>query len=169
MEFKMTTLGINAGIANTGYGIVTEEGATLIKRDCGVIRTSSDIPIHLRLKKIYDALVEIIHEYQPEVVVLKELSISRNIANVLTVGQAHGVAMLAAANANLDVCSYTLNQVKQSIVGSGNASKYQVQQMVKVLLGLKEIPKPDQAEALALAICHLHTYRMQNLYQRIRR
>jgi crossover junction endodeoxyribonuclease RuvC len=84
----MTVLGIDAGIANTGYGIVTEEGATLIKRDCGVIRTSSDIAIHLRLKKIYDALIEIIHEYQPEVVVLKELSLSRNIANVLTVGQA---------------------------------------------------------------------------------
>jgi len=169
MEFKMTTLGIDAGIANTGYGIVTEEGATKILRDCGVIRTGSDIPIHLRLKKIYDALVEIIHEYQPEVVVLKELSTSRNVANVLTVGQARGAAMLAAANANLDIRSYTLNQVKQSIVGSGNASGHQVQQMVKVLLGLKEIPKPDQAEALALAICHLHTYKTQNLYQRIHR
>lgn len=165
----MTTLGIDAGIANTGYGIITEKGATLIQRGCGVIRTGSDIPIHLRLKKIYDALIEIIHEYQPEVVVLKELSLNRNIANVLTVGQARGVAMLAAANANLDVRSYTSNQVKQSIVGSGNASRHQVQQMVKVLLGLKEIPKPDQAEALALAICHLHTYKMHNLYKRISR
>jgi crossover junction endodeoxyribonuclease RuvC len=71
--------------------------------------------------------------------------------------------MLAAANANLDVCNYTLSQVKQSIVGSGNASRHQIQQMVKVLLGLKDIPKPDQAEALALAICHLHTYKTHNL------
>ena len=164
----MTTLGIDVGIANTGYGIVAEKGTTLTKRDCGIIRTSSDTPIHLRLKKIYDALVEIIHEYQPEVVVLKELSSRQNITNVLTVGQARGVAILAAANANLDVRSYTSNQVKQSIVGSGKASGNQMQQMVKVLLGLKEIPKPDQADALALAICHLHTYRMQNLYQRIR-
>ena len=163
----MTTLGIDAGIANTGYGIVTEEGATLVKRDFGVIRTSSDIPIHARLKKIYDAVIEVIHEYQPEVVVLKELSSSRNFTNVLTVGQARGVVMLAAANANLDVQSYTSNQIKQSIVGSSKAGRHQMQQMVKVLLGLKEIPKPDQADALSLAICHLRSYKMQNLYQRL--
>ncbi len=164
----MTTLGINAGIASTGYGIVTEEGATLVKRGCGVIRTGPDSPTHLRLKKIYDALIEIIHEYQPEVVVLEEFSFSRNVTNVLTVGQARGAAMLAAANANLDVRSYTSNQVKQSITGAGKANRQKVQQMVKILLGLKEIPKPDHAYALAIAICHLHTYKTQNLYQRIR-
>lgn len=164
----MTTLGISAGIAKTGYGIVTEKGATLIKRGCGIIRTSSDNPVQLRLKKIYDALIEIIHEYQPEVVALEELSFSRNITNVLTVGQARGVAMLAAANANLDVRSYTSNQVKQSVVGSKKNNRQRMQQMVKLLLGLQEIPKPDHASALAIAICHLHTYKTQNLYQRIR-
>ncbi|MFQ6039633.1 MAG: crossover junction endodeoxyribonuclease RuvC [Candidatus Poribacteria bacterium] len=163
----MTTLGIDVGIANTGYGIIAEKGSTLIKRYCGVIRTASDIPIHLRLKKIYDAVIEVIHEHQPEVVVLKELSPNRKFSNVLTVGQVQGVVMLAAANANLDVRSYTSNQVKQSIVGSSKASGHQVQQMVKVLLGLKEIPRPDQADALALAICHLRSYKMQNLYQRL--
>ncbi|HIE30465.1 TPA: crossover junction endodeoxyribonuclease RuvC [Candidatus Poribacteria bacterium] len=158
----MTALGINASIANTGYGIVTEEGSTLIKRDFGVIRTAPDIPIHLRLKKMYDAVIEVIHEYRPEVVVLKELSPNRKFSNVLTVGQVQGVVMLAAANADLDVRSYTPSQVKQSIVGSSKSSGHQVQQMVKVLLGLKETPKPDQ-----LAICHLRSYKMQNLYQRL--
>jgi crossover junction endodeoxyribonuclease RuvC len=163
----MTTLGIDVGIANTGYGIVMEAGATLIKRDCGVIRTASDIPIQARLKKIYDAVIEVIHEYQPEVIVLKELSSGRNFTNVLTAGQVRGVVILAAANTNLDVRSYTSNQIKQSIVGSSKASGPQMQQMVKVLLGLQEIPKPNQADALALAICHLRSYKMQNLYQKI--
>jgi len=165
----MTTLGIDASIANTGYGIVTETGTTLIERDSGVIRTSSSIPIHLRLKKIYDSLTEIIDNYQPEVVALKESSPGRNPANALTAGQARGAVMLAAANANLEVCNYTLTQVKQSIVGSRKATGNQVQQMVKVLLGRQEIPNPNQADALAVAICHLYSYRMQNIYQRINR
>jgi len=164
----MIALGIHPGIANTSYGVVAEKTPGLIELASGTIRTKSDIPVHLRLKKMHDEFVKIIAKYKPDVLLMEESYAHKNVANVLSVGQVRGVMMLVAANAGVDVKNYSSFQVKQAVVGSGKATKNQVQQMVKVLLGLKASPKIDQADALALAICHLHSYKMANFYNLIK-
>jgi len=164
----MIALGFQPGIANTRYAAIMEKDSRLVQLKSGAIRTEADIPFQLRLKKIYDELVKIIARFKPNVLLVEESYTHRNPANVLSVGQVRGAVMLAAANAGVDVDSYSSIQVKQAIVGTGKATKHQVQQMIKVLLGLKEPPKADYAEALALAICHLHSYKRSKLYDSVR-
>lgn len=161
----MIALGIDPGTATTGYGIVKDAPDGRLSEIChGVIRTDSKTPYPLRLKKIHDKITLLIEQYKPQVVAIEELFFSKNAATALSVGQARGVVILTSILAGLELSEYTPLQVKEAVTGYGRAEKMQVQQMVKVLLGLAEIPKPDDAaDALALAICHLNSYRMRNV------
>lgn len=155
----MLVLGIDPGTAITGYGLVRQVGSRQVELvDYGVIRTPPNRPMAERLKQLYHDLSDIIAEGQPDEAAVEELFFSRNVTTALTVGQARGVAMLAAAEAGLSVHEYKPREVKQAVVGYGNASKGQVQEMVRVLLGIDEIPRPDDAaDAVAVAICHIHS------------
>jgi crossover junction endodeoxyribonuclease RuvC len=141
---------------------VETRGNSLKAVTYGVIRTRADLPTASRLERIYDGLKEVINTYKPDVASVEKLFVSRNPAAALAVGQARGVGLLAAATMGLEIAEFSPSEVKQAVVGYGRADKNQVQQMVKVLLGLPELPKPDDAaDALALAICRLHTSSLQ--------
>ena len=159
----MIALGVDPGTATTGYGIVKDSPDGRLKKICyGVIRTDPKTPYSLRLKKIHEGITDLINQYNPEVVAIEQLFFNKNIKTALSVAQSRGVVILTAALADLDIAEYTPLQVKEAVHGYGRADKVQVQHMVKVLLGLEEIPKPDDAaDALAIAICHLHSYRMR--------
>ena len=163
----MILLGIDPGIANTGYGVIKAESSTFTPLAFGCIRTTSKEESAQRLKAIYDELVQLAAEYQPELFVLEDLIFSKNVTSAFAVGEARGIAKLVAASTNRQVYSYPAAQVKQAVVGYGKASKRQVQEMVKLLLRLKEIPRPDHAaDALALAICHARSHRVLQLRER---
>lgn len=155
---SVRVLGIDPGTAVTGYGVVEEENRKLVLISQGTIKTSSRMSFSRRLGWIFQKVTELIGEYEPEVLAVEEPFLSRNARMALNVGQVRGVAVLAGVNAGKDVAGYSPLQVKQAVVGYGRAEKRQVQEMVKILLGLEEIPHPDHAaDALGLAICHLHT------------
>ena len=163
----MIILGIDPGVANTGYGIIKAESSTLTSLGFGSIRTASTEESAQRLKAIYDELTQLASEYQPEFLVLEDLIFSKNVSSAFAVGEARGVAKLVAANTNRQVYNYPPALVKQAVVGYGKASKRQVQEMVKLLLRLKEIPRPDHAaDALAVAICHARSYKILQLRER---
>ncbi|MGI6036682.1 MAG: crossover junction endodeoxyribonuclease RuvC [Limnochordia bacterium] len=150
-------LGIDPGTALTGYGVVASDQRKLHPLTYGVIRTRADLDQAQRLRQIYDALEALIDKYHPGVVVVEQLFFNKNIRSALAVGQARGVAILAGAQAGLPVEEYTPLQVKQALTGQGRADKEQVAYMVKILLGLRETPKPDDVtDALAVAITHAH-------------
>ena len=160
----MVVLGIDPGTAITGYGLVKGEGDDLTLVACGAITTSSDWPLPERLQRIYQELTALIEAQQPTAAAVEELFFSKNVRTALSVGQARGVALLAAANARLPIHEYTPLQVKQAIAGYGRATKDQVQQMVRMLLGLDSVPQPDDAaDAIAVAICHLHSAKLTAL------
>ncbi|AGC68467.1 crossover junction endodeoxyribonuclease RuvC [Thermoclostridium stercorarium subsp. stercorarium DSM 8532] len=156
----MIILGIDPGFAITGYGIISYNGNRFGVLDYGVITTTAEIPHPQRLLLLEEKLLRVINEYKPEFVSVEELFFNNNAKTALQVGEGRGVALLCAARAGIPVYEYTPLQVKQGVTGYGRADKAQVQQMIKVLLGLPKIPKPDDAaDALAVAICHAHTYR----------
>lgn len=160
----VVVLGIDPGTATTGYGLVREEGDALQAVAFGVIRTEPDVPLAQRLASLYTQLSALVHTHQPDAAAVEELFFSRNVRTAMAVGQARGVALLALAHAHIPVDEYTPRQVKQAVAGYGNAAKDQVQEMVRLLLNLPEVPQPDDAaDALAIAICHLHTMRMKAL------
>ncbi|HZJ76729.1 MAG TPA: crossover junction endodeoxyribonuclease RuvC [Oscillospiraceae bacterium] len=162
----MIILGIDPGLAILGCGIIHYEGNRFKTIAYGCITTPSTISMPMRLKKIYDELNELIIKYNPEVIAIEELFFNINVKTALLVGHARGVAILAAANNNKEIFEYTPLQVKQGVVGYGRADKTQVQQMVKTLLNLPEIPRPDDAaDALAVAICHAHTGNFKNMFK----
>lgn len=162
----MIILGIDPGLAIMGCGIIHYEGNRFRTIGYGAITTPSTMATPMRLKKIYDELNEIIIKYNPDVVAIEELFFNTNVKTALLVGHARGVAVLAAANNNKEIFEYTPLQVKQGVVGYGRADKAQVQQMVKTLLNLSEIPKPDDvADALAVAICHAHTGNFKDMFK----
>lgn len=154
-------LGIDPGTATTGYGLVRDQrDGSLQAVDFGIIATPKDMPMPQRLVAIHTELQTLIARHQPDSAGLEKLFFQKNITTALTVGQARGVILLALAQAGLQVGEYTPNEVKQAVSGYGSADKKQMQEMVRVLLGLPEIPKPDDAaDALAIAITHLHTHR----------
>ncbi len=154
----MLTLGIDPGVSATGYGLVEKRGEDLTLVEYGVITPGSESPPAQRLKVICDELEEIIVRHRPTDVAVERLFFSRNVRTALAVGEARGVALLAAAKHDLPVYEYTPLEVKESLVGYGRATKDQVQKMVRVLLGLDSIPQPDHAaDALAVAICHRYS------------
>jgi crossover junction endodeoxyribonuclease RuvC len=154
----MIILGIDPGIATLGYGIVKYEGNKFTSIDYGAITTQAKTPMPERLGIIYDSLSELIKQYKPDAIAVEELFFNKNVKTALIVGHARGVVLLAGYNSQVSTYEYTPLQVKQAVVGYGRAEKSQVQYMVKILLNLKEIPKPDDvADALAIAICHGHS------------
>jgi len=163
----MAVIGIDPGTALTGYGIVEElRNQSLRVIDFGVIRTESTDKPEIRLKIIFTQLNEILSLYKPETGAVEKLFFQRNTRTAMSVGQARGVAILSLAVAGLSVSEYGPVEIKQAVVGYGRASKNQVQQMVKMLLNLQEIPKPDDAaDALAVAICHIHSRKMLAMQQ----
>ncbi len=158
-------IGIDPGIAMTGYGIVREpETGELEWIAHGVVTTPIDWAEPRRLLELYQNLCEILDTYKPDCCAVEKLFFQKNVKTAISVGQGRGAALIAAAASELPVGEYTPLEVKQAVVGYGNADKKQVQQMVKVLLGLGNIPKPDDAaDALAVAICHLHSTRRNQL------
>ncbi len=147
-----------------GYGVVAESGNALLALDYGCLTTTSDRPLAERLKVLYEGLIGLIARHQPTEVAVEELFFSKNVRTALAVGHARGIALLAAASCGLEVAEYSPQQVKQAVAVYGRARKEQIQQMVQVLLGLPEVPEPDDAaDALALAICHIHTSQVERL------
>ncbi len=151
----MLTLGIDPGVSATGYGLVKIRDEDLTSVEYGVITTGSELPPAQRLRVICDELEAIIVRHRPTDVAVERLFFSRNARTALAVGEARGVALLAAAKNDLPVYEYTPLEVKESLVGYGRATKGQVQELVKIVLGLDSLPEPDDAaDALAVAICH---------------
>lgn len=163
----MLVIGIDPGTAITGYGLVREsEQGNLSVEDFGVIQTSSDLAMPERLLQLYEKLQEIIVLHRPQSGAVEKLFFQRNVRTAISVGQARGVALLTLAEAQVPVAEYTPMEIKQAVAGYGGADKNQVQQMVRALLGMPEIPRPDDAaDALAVAICHLHSAQMRALYE----
>jgi|SRR5450756_2731704 len=154
----MIVMGIDPGFAITGYGVVDYTGNRFRVLDYGVIRTEAGIPFPERLLVLHKEMVELTKRHKPDVMAVEELFFNTNVTTGLKVGHARGVILLSAAISGIQVFEYTPMQVKLAVVGYGNAKKPQVQQMVKVLLGMEAIPKPDDAaDALAVAICQAHT------------
>lgn len=151
----MLILGIDPGTATTGYGIVELKGNKYASVAFGVIKTSPDLPLENRLFLIHREIERLIKTYRPSEVAIEELFFNKNVRTALAVGHARGVILLAASQQATPVFEYTPLQVKQGVVGYGRAEKKQVQFMVKTILGLDKMPKPDDAaDALAIAICH---------------
>ena len=160
----MIILGIDLGIANTGYGIVESNRGKFQLLDFGNIRTESKTKSPHRLKQIYDEVIHLVEQYQPEFLVLEEVFFSKNVSSALGVGEVKGIVKLAAANTDCEVFTYTPAEIKQAVAGYGKATKIQIQKMVQVLLKLTEVPQPDHAaDALALAICHARSHKILQL------
>lgn len=154
----MIILGIDPGYAIVGWGVLEYKGNHFKIIDYGAITTNAGEYFPERLTKIYDQLNEIIVKFQPQAMSIEKIFYNNNAKTVIDVSQARGVITLAAYKNHLDFAEYTPLQVKQSVVGYGRASKKQVQEMTKTILGLESIPKPDDtADALAMAICHAHS------------
>ena len=161
---KKIILGVDPGIANTGYGVVESHGNHLIPHAYGNISTSPKTAPEVRLKEIYDVITGLIAEFAIENVVLEDIFFRKNRSSAFSVGEVKGIVKLAAANAGCSVTVYTPTQVKQAIVGYGKATKSQMQRMTQALLKLKELPRPDHAaDALALALCHARSYKVLEL------
>jgi len=164
----VVVLGIDPGTATLGWGIIkrTEEVAYKVEA-YGCIKTDRSNIFSRRLEEIHRELSKIIRKYEPDIAAVEQLFFAKNVKTAISVGEARGVAILAAVQANLAVAEYTPLQVKQSLVGYGRAEKKQMQKMLKVLLGLKDIPRPDDAaDALAIALCHLNSERMGKVGKR---
>ena len=154
----MRIIGIDPGYAIMGWGILDLKGNKFSVVDYGSITTDAGVDAAKRLQHIYAELGAIIAKYEPEEAAIEELFFNNNAKTVILVGEARGIAVLACANAGLEISEYTPLQIKQALVGYGRADKKQVQAMVKAILNLKEVPKPDDtADAVAAAICHGHS------------
>jgi crossover junction endodeoxyribonuclease RuvC len=151
----MVVLGIDPGTANTGYGVVAREGGRLVALDGGTIETAAALDPGARLAIIHARVGELLDSYAPEALAVEDLYFGTNARSAFAVGQARGVVILAAGQRGLPCASYTPQQVKSAVCGSGRAAKGQVQRMVQRLLALTDLPAPDHAaDALAVAICH---------------
>jgi len=157
----MRTLGIDPGTATTGFGVVDEIDKKLCLVDYGCIKTSPSLDMPSRLNIISEQLSALIEKYKPENVAVEQLFFASNAKTAIKVGEARGVILLTASQAGLKVAEYTPLQVKMALTGYGKADKKQVQYMVKNLLKCKETPKPDDAaDAIAIAVCHLNSRRI---------
>ena len=158
----MRVLGIDPGSRITGYGVVEQHGSSLLHIDNGAIFTDKADDFPGRLKLIFEGIVRMVAEFQPEVVAVEDIFFSTNARSALKLGQARGAAIAAAVHSGLPVFEYTALQVKQAVVGEGRAGKDQVQKMIKALLGLPEVAQADASDALAVAVCHINSYSMRS-------
>lgn len=150
-------LGIDPGSRVTGYGVLSHQGAELEYVASGCIKTHVRVATAKRLDEIFTGVSELISEYQPELLAIEKIFMAKSADSALKLGQARGVAIVAASHQGLPVFEYEARKVKQAVVGNGNATKIQVQHMVKVQLALQGKPQEDAADALAIALCHAHT------------
>ncbi len=160
----MRVLGIDPGTLNLGYGVVDEEGGEMTMVVCGVVSLPAKVPVERRLSSLYKKLCEVVARYRPDEVAIEEPFVAGNARSALAIGRAQTVAILAAANENLPVSRYLPTQVKQQVTTYGGSDKEQVQEMVRLQLGLDQAPQPsDAADALAVAICHIHQRHVERL------
>lgn len=152
----MTVLGIDTSLRSTGYGVLSVDGSRLRALDCGNIRNASKLPLTGCLKAIHEKVSALIAAYGPDVVAIESVIYGKNAGTMLVLGEARGAVLTAAAAADVPVFEYEPRRMKRAVCGNGLAEKEQVQRMVKVLLNLPELPQNDAADALGLAICHVH-------------
>ena len=152
----MRLIGLDPGLRNTGWGIIDVQGNNLSHVANGDISSQPDKNLAVRLKELYDGITRVISKYKPEEAAVEETFVNKNAVSTLKLGQARGIALLAPAKARLHVSEYPPNLVKKTIVGSGHATKEQIQMMVRTLLPLTNPVSPDAADALAVSICHAH-------------
>lgn len=158
----MRIIGIDPGTGILGFGVVDTDGKKIQLVDGGVIRTPVKEDDAVRLQTIYDELTSIVTETKPEQMAVEKLFFSQNVTTAMTVAQARGVVLLVAMQAGLKISEYTPQQIKQALTGYGKADKKQMQEMVRAILGLKDVPKPDDcADALAAAVCHIQSIRVK--------
>ncbi len=152
----MIILGIDPGLNNTGWGIIQKDGHALRFMACGLIKTNAKTPLGQRLAHIHENLFDIVQTHKPDTAAIEETFMNNNAASALKLGQARGVAMAVPALCGLEVAEYSANKVKKSVVGSGHAAKQQIGLMIKMLLPACGQVSADEADALAVAICHAH-------------
>lgn len=158
----MIILGIDPGIARTGWGVIRVQSSEFKVQSFGCIETSAKLEVPERLNDIYDSISDLIKKYKPDALAIEELFFNTNSKTAFVVGQARGVILLAGAKAGIPIAIYTPLQVKVAVTGYGRAEKAQIGQMVKVLLKLKSIPKPDDvSDALAVALTHAFSFKMK--------
>jgi crossover junction endodeoxyribonuclease RuvC len=159
---ELVIAGFDPGTARLGFGVIQGDDNP-VPLDYGVIETAADVNMPERLKQLHEGVTAILRDYRPAVCAIEQLFFSRNVTTALSVGQARGIVMLAAAQAAVPVVEYTPAEVKQSVSGYGKADKNQMQEMVRIILGLHEAPWPDDAaDALAVAICHMQMARFRD-------
>jgi crossover junction endodeoxyribonuclease RuvC len=164
----LKVLGIDPGTAATGYGVVVREGGGAVALvECGVVRTTADAPLAQRLREIHEALGQVMDRHEPAVVAVEDIFYGKNVRTTVMLGHTRGAILLAAALRDLPVADYSPAEVKSAIVGTGRATKEQIQFMVKKLLRLKTVPSPsDAADGVAVALCHLNSARLAALTRR---
>ena len=162
----MTILGIDPGLATMGWGAISYDGVKPQILDYGALITPPDMPMPQRLMSLYDGVEELCRRFDPDDIAMEELFFCKNVTTAIAVGEARGAALVAMRKHTLNLFEYTPMQIKQAVTGYGKADKKQVQQMVKLLLNLPEIPRPDDAaDGLAIAITHAHSMRMRQNYR----
>lgn len=162
----MTILGIDPGLASMGWGVIDYDSVKPRIVDYGVLITPPGMPMPQRLMNLFDGVTDLCQRFDPDDVAMEELFFCKNVSTAIAVGEARGAAMVAMRKHTNNLFEYTPMQIKLAVTGYGKADKKQVQQMVKILLNLKEIPKPDDAaDGLAIAICHAHSMRTRQNYR----
>ncbi len=160
----MRILGIDPGTVTMGYGVLESRDDKITLVDCGALTTPARSPIAERLASLYNSLSEIILRYQPDAVAVEQPFVGKNVSSALAIGKAQAIAILAAANRGISTYEYTPTQIKQRVANYGASSKEQIQEMVRLQLGLSQVPEPnDAADALAVALCHLSEIHLSNL------
>ncbi|MFC1916374.1 crossover junction endodeoxyribonuclease RuvC [Chloroflexota bacterium] len=160
----MRVLGIDPGTITMGYGVVESQDDEIALIDCGALVSPERSPIGERLSYLYKELLELIRRHQPDTVAVEQPFVAKNVRSALAIGRAQGAALLAAANKGVPTYEYTPAQIKQRVANYGASSKAQIQEMVRLQLGLAEVPQPDDAaDALAVAICHLRETHLSRL------
>lgn len=161
-----TIIGIDPGLQHTGWGIVSVSANQLSFVACGAIHSDVKQEMAVRLRVIYDGIMQVVNLYKPREAAIEETFVNKNFASSLKLGQARGVALLSLALANISVAEYSTNLVKKTVVGTGHADKKQIAMMVKRLLPKSDAQSPDAADALAVAICHAHQRTIKRLINR---
>ncbi len=160
----MRILGIDPGTVTMGYGLIESRDNEITMIDCGALTTSARSPIGERLSYLYNQLVEIVARHQPDAAAVEQPFLAKNVKSALAIGRAQAIAILAAANQGVPTYEYTPTQIKQRVANYGASSKEQIQEMVRLQLGLSQVPQPnDAADALAVALCHLSEIHLSNL------
>ena len=153
----MVVLGIDTSLRSTGYGVLSVEGSRMRCVACGTVPNKASLPLTACLKVIHAKVAELIEAHRPDVMAIESVIYGKNAGTMLVLGEARGAVLTAAADAELPVYEYEPRRMKKAVCGNGLAEKEQIQRMVKTLLGLAELPQNDAADALGLAICHVHS------------